>query len=116
MSVETDFYTAVTGDATIGGLISTRCYPVQAPLIATWPAVVYSVISQVPFAKLCLQTRIQTDIYAESYATVKSLRDALVTLTNANAGWTYVGGPDAYETNEGLYHQPVDVTIIHSVS
>lgn len=115
MSVETDFYSAVTGDATLSASIGTRCYPVEAPDTGSYPAIVYSVISQVPFAKLCLQTRIQADIYATSYAAVKTLRDALVSLINSESGWLYVGGPDAFETDEGLWHQPVDVTVIHSV-
>lgn len=117
MSVETDFYSAVTGDATLTALLGTRVYPAILPDNATLPALVYSVISQVPIGSGgCESTRVQVDCYAATYLTgVKAVRDGLVTLANATGNWTHVAGPDFYEDELSVYRQVVDIIIAHSV-
>ena len=116
MSVETDFFTAVTGDATIAAIIGTRLYPAIAPDNATFPAMVYSVISQVPNGSGgCTISLLQVDCYAATYAVARSMRDGLVALANATGNWTYDAGPDLWEDDGQLYHKIVDVFIGHSV-
>lgn len=123
MSVETDFYSAVTGDATLAALVGTRVYPAILPDNATLPAMVYSVISQVPIGSGgCESTRVQVDCYAAKYYTdasgitgIKSLRDGLLALAQATGNWTHTGGPDFYDDELNIYRQVVDLIIAHSV-
>lgn len=117
MSVETDFYSAVTGDATLAALVGTRVYPAILPDNATLPALVYSVISQVPIGSGgCESTRVQVDCYAATYLTgVKALRDGLLALANATGNWTHTGGPDFWDDELNIYRQVVDLIIAHSV-
>ena len=101
MTVETDLYTAITGDGTISGVIGTRFYPAISPDAVVYPLMVYNTISGVPLASNgCNQSRIQLDIYAGTYAVVKSLRDAVQVLANATGDWTYVEVPDDYVEEE----------------
>jgi hypothetical protein len=116
MSVETVFWSAVTGDATITAIIAARLYPVITPDDATFPAMAYSVISEIPNGSGgCTLSRVQVDCYATSYATARAMRDGLVALVNATGNWTYVNGPDFWEDDGALYHKVVDVFIAHSV-
>lgn len=116
MSVETVFRAAVIGDATIAALIGTRLYPAIAPDDATWPAMVYSVVTEGPIGSGgCTQTRIQVDAYATTYETVRAMRDGLVALSNATGNWTYVNGPDMYEDDSDLYRKIVDIFVAHEV-
>lgn len=111
MTVETTLYSAVTGDGTVNGLIGTRCYPVRAPGRATRPYITYFVISRTIIGGTCYRARIQLTITDTSYSGVKSVRDALQTLTEGTANWVWLEGPDAYEDQEGLFHQSVDLQI-----
>lgn len=117
MSVETDFYSAVTGDATMTALVGTRVYPAILPDNATLPALVYSVISQAPIGSGgCESTRVQVDCYAATYLTgVKALRDGLLALAQATGNWTHVAGPDFWEDELNIYRQVVDIIIAHSI-
>lgn len=116
MSVETDFYSAITGDGTISALIGTRLYPAILPDDVTFPAMVYTVISDVPTGSgICLQSRVQVDCYAVSYATVKAMRDAVLALNKTTVSWSYVGGSDFYEDDSELYRQEMDILVSHEV-
>lgn len=116
MAIESTVYTALTGDATIGGIVSTRVYPVTAPDNRTFPLIVYSVISGVPAGSTgWVRSRVQLDMYATTYAVVKSLRDAVQVLADATGHWTYIGGIDDFEETENIYRQVVDLIIIHEV-
>lgn len=116
MSVETVFRAAVIGDATIAALIGTRLYPVRSPDDATFPAMVFNVVSEAPNGSGgCTQTRIQVDAYAANYETVRAMRDGLVALSNATGNWTYVNGPDMYEDDGSLYRKIVDIFVAHEV-
>lgn len=116
MAVESNFYSAMTGDATIGGIISTRCYPGIAPPSRVYPLVVYDIVSGVPDASHGQElVRIQADLYAATYASVKALRDAVVALAEATAHWSYVEGPGDYEDEEEVFRQIVDLIIMNEV-
>jgi len=116
MTVETDMYTALTDDSTISGIISDRVYPAISPDNRTYPLIVYNVVSTVPIGSSgCTRARIQLDIYAGTYAVVKSIRDALQVLADATGNWTYVEGPDDYEDGEEVYRQVVDLIISNEV-
>jgi len=116
MSLESSVYSAVTGDGTIGALIGTRLYPDVAPDDATFPAMVYQVLTQVPIGSNgCTQSRVQIDSYAASYTVVITMRDALIALANATGHWRYNAGPDFYEDDTELYRKVVEVLVAHEV-
>jgi len=116
MSVETDFYTAITGNATLAAIIGTRLYPATVPDDATFPAIRYFVVDQVPSASDgCTMTRIQTDSFATSYAVVKSMRDGVIALARTKVNWQFIAGSDQYDQDGELYRQIVDLMISHEV-
>lgn len=116
MAVESTFYSAVTGNGAIAALVSDRVYPAVAPPSRTYPLIVYSTISGVPDASDgCELVRIQADIYASTYSSVKAIRDAVQALAEATGNWTYVEGPDDYEDEEEVFRQIVDLIIMTEV-
>ena len=114
MSVETDLYDALVADSAVGAVIADRIYPVVMPDNVTYPALAYSVISTTPIGSNgCYRTRIQVDGYATSYATIKSLRDAVLALANGRNDYTPQINADLWEDDLDLYHQPIDILIVH---
>lgn len=121
MTVETDFRDVVVADAGVSAIVGTRVWPQKA--LDTWnetdEAIVYRVISQNPTnGKLCFRTRIQADLYAESYSDLKALRDAFVTMVHGQSNWRPSIGPDLHLDvgSKRVYHVPVDVMIEHMQS
>lgn len=114
MAVESDVYTALTGNVTLAALISTRCYPVRLPDNATYPACVYTTIDDVQNAsKGKMRSRVQIDCYASSYTSLKSVRDAVQGAIDGQL-WSLVGwGSDVYDDIGAFYFQPVDIFIEH---
>lgn len=86
-TIEEGLYAALVGDGYIGGLVSTRVYPMVAPQEAALPLVVYQRVSGPRHqhhdgpAGLA-EARIQLTITAETYSSAKSvasgIRDVLV--------------------------------------
>ncbi len=117
MSIESDVYTAITGDSGMSAIISNRLYPLTLPEDVTFPAAEYSVVSDVPHSGQCREYRVQVDLYANgaaqgaAYDTVLALRDALWTLTKSKGNWRWVGGPQYYEDGAMLWHQVVDIFV-----
>lgn len=52
MSFESNLYSALSGEATITALVSTRIYPNKLSVGVTFPAVVYDVTSDVPITDM----------------------------------------------------------------
>jgi len=82
MSLETGLYSALTGDGTVSGLVSTRVYPEVMPQGVTYPAISYQRISTVRYNMLSgvddfTQVRIQVDCWDSSYSGVKTLAAAV---------------------------------------
>lgn len=111
MSVETDVYDALTGDAGVSALVSARVYPQKLPEDVTLPAIAYRFIDSVDYAGLKEVVRIQIDIYATTYSAVKSVRDALRTLVDTQHNWVFYGGPDLWQDGQEIHHQSCDVRI-----
>ena len=115
MSVESDLYTALTGDGTISGLVSTRIYPVVLPDNVTYPAIAYFSITMTPQGSSgFVESRIQTDLYATTYSELKSLRDAVQALCEGRTDYTFFVGPESWEMGTEVYHQSLDIVIQHS--
>lgn len=82
MSIETDLYDALEP------LVAGRCYPQVFPLTPpkpTWPAIRYSIVSEVPAVAMCgdsedeaNDTRIQLDCVAQTFAEARALRLAVI--------------------------------------
>ncbi len=75
---------------TLKGLVSNRCYPMMMPEKPTFPAIVYSRISSLPFntivsASTLDQIRVQVDIYANTYSAAKTLAASVRTAMEAAA-------------------------------
>lgn len=114
MSVETDLYSALTDNAGVTALVSTRIYPNRVPLGTVYPAIGYSMItSQKIASNNCQQSRIQIDFFDTTYSGAKAVRDAVTALANTLTNWTYIQGPDIYEDDTQVHHQNIDVIITH---
>lgn len=111
MSVETDVFTAVTGDSGVNALIGTRMYPNILPDETSMPAIVYQQISETVLGGVCYETRLQLRLLATSYSGLKGLRDAVRTLVESKLNWVWISGPDGREENEGFHYQLVDLII-----
>ena len=114
MSAESDLYSALTANAGVTALVSTRIYPNRVPLGTVYPAIGYSMItSGLVGSSNCQESRIQVDMFSETYSNCKSVRDAVLAVVNGRRDWGYVQGPDIYEDDTQIHHQSVDVIITH---
>lgn len=116
MSTEEDtFFSDLTNDAGVSAIVGTRVYPNKLPDDVTFPAIAYRTVSAVRIGGLCLQRRIQADLYAKNYSnssdSLKSLRDAVKALADRKSNWVYVEGPDLWEEDTRLHHQPLDIMV-----
>lgn len=111
MSVEIAVYDALTGDAGVAALVSTRVYPQNLPPDVALPAIVYRNIDSVPSGGLCEVTRVQLDVYGATYASVKAVRDALKACCDGMQNWVFYGGPDMYQEGQEIFHQSMDVRV-----
>ena len=112
-------YSALSADGTVSGLVGTRIYPNVMPEGSDLPAVVYSVISDVPensftgaYADRLRGARVQVDCYARpstaggAYRQAETLAEAVdACLTSQLTCWR--------EVSRDLYD---DVTQYHRVS
>ncbi len=114
MSVETDVFDALTGDAGVSALVSTRVYPQKLPEDVTFPAIAYRYIDSVDYAGLKAAVRMQIDIYAATYSAVKDIRDAVRTMVDGQNNWVFYGGPDIWQDGQEIHHQSCDVRIFTS--
>ena len=114
MSAETDLYTALTGASGVTDLVSLRIYPNRVPLGTEYPAVGYTMISSVLAASdNCQESRLQIDLFDDTYSGMKAVRDAVLAVVNGRTDWSYIQGPDIYEDDTGIHQQSVDVVINH---
>ena len=111
MSVEIAVYDALTGDAGVAALVSTRVYPQVLPPDVTLPAIVYRNIDSVPFGSLCQVSRVQIDVYGASYSSVKGVRDAVRACADSQSNWVFYGGPDMWQDGQEVFHQSMDVRV-----
>lgn len=78
MSIENSIYSALK--SLVGNRVSPVTFP-QPPAVPVWPAIRYTIISDVPFNDLCddsddetPEKRIQLDIVASTFTAVRALR------------------------------------------
>lgn len=116
MTVVTDLVTALEADAGLSALVGARVYPLLAPNDATYPLVVYQVVSEVPVGSgspRCEDVRVQLSAYGTSYASMAAVKNALKNFAVTN-GYRYVVAGDMveFEGDENFFHQPVDIFIL----
>ena len=114
-------------DGTVAGLVSTRIYPGKLPQIPTLPAVTYSRVDGPRVQSLVgssglAHPRLQIDCWAETYAGVKTLANAVRGAIDGYSGTisgTRVGGvliddeQDVYEPNVEFYRVSQDYIVWH---
>lgn len=93
MSVESAIVALLTADVTLSALVGTRVYPLMAPGDADLPLLVYAEASEVPVWSLARRLsltawRVRFDAYAESYASAKAVKDALLDVLDGYAATT----------------------------
>ncbi|MBU1567715.1 MAG: DUF3168 domain-containing protein [Proteobacteria bacterium] len=110
---------AIEGDVkdVLDSLVSNRCYPVVAPDNPTRPYIIYQVITNVPNVLLdgpggLERRRMQIDIWAETYASQKSLEAQVF---SAMAAATFSNIPlmaqDSYEPETKLFRSIMEFSI-----
>lgn len=124
MSIESDLFTLVTGDAGVSALIGTRMYPKLMPPGATLPCVVYGEVATETLVQADGDTdarmgRYALSYWAESYAGIKAGRAALLSAVNG-----YQGGSinriavnamaDDYEPETMYFRQVLELEIHYS--
>jgi hypothetical protein len=74
----------LVADPTVAGLVAGRVYPGLIPPRAAFPAIVFTVVSQVPeetfegtAATALVDSRVQIDCYAKSYDDAQKLAEAV---------------------------------------
>jgi len=114
-------FTALSADATVAGLVSSRIYPnkmPQGPRSSTFTAIVYLVVSDLPqnaltgtAADRLRSARVQIDCYAKVYDTAQAMADAIAAVVTTNAtltGWEEMRR-DFYEDETELHRVSMDV-------
>lgn len=106
MSLENDLF------ATLKSLVGNRMTPnkfPQPPAVPTWPAIRYTFISNVPFVDICgdgddttSEPRIQLDLVATTYPSVRSLR---LQVMSAMSSFT---PPATLQNSSGEYDSETD--------
>lgn len=79
---EAGIYNALISDATVNGLIVGRAYPIKSPQNSTQPYIVYRRVTGLSVNGLggemgTTNGRFQIDCYADTYAEVKTLSEAV---------------------------------------
>ena len=127
MSIASDLRTFLLADATLGGLIGTRLYPLKLPQDPTVPAMTFQWISgqrahAADGAVGLASPRVQFDCWAETYLEVESVFEALRKRLDGfrgTAGASRVQGAffeterDDYEDEARLYRRSADFFIWH---
>ena len=120
MSVESDVYDAITGDSPLMALATGGVWPWPLPDNASFPSIVYMLVSDVPMASAKSGSfnsyRVQVSLCAtgnSSYEATRQMRDALQNIIDGKSNWQkIIIGPDAYDDTGKFRYLPVDILII----
>ena len=82
MSIESDLYATLSGDAGVTALCSTRIYPNLAPESVTFPYCAYQMVSGLRLSTItgvgdALRKRLQISCHANTYSEAKALAVAV---------------------------------------
>lgn len=111
--METLLVDALLADGGITAIFSDRIYHVMLPNDAAYPALSYNIVYEAPLASgNCREGRVQCTPWAATYPEVKAGKNALIAFSDARPNASYLVGPDLYDEESQLYHQPVDLLIL----
>ena len=123
MSVEAALKALVSGDSGVAALVGSRVYPLIRPQDSPLPAIVYQEIFTETYVPAdgdsgWRRGRFQWSAWAETYASIKAMRGALVACLNGYAGGSIEriaidAMNDDYEPDSGLYRQIVETEIFY---
>lgn len=128
MSADAVINALLTGAAAVTAIAGTRIYPAVAPEGTVAPFIAYELVSNVRLPRIDAQAsahlaraRVQLNLVAVDYATVKALRAAVVAACQFQrgmlAGASVVSvlpegdGPITFSDDLGLFHQPIDFSV-----
>lgn len=124
MSIESELFTLITGDAGVGALIGTRMYPKLMPPEATLPAIVYGEVATETVVQADGDTnarmgRYSVSYWATSYSGIKAGRAALLSAVNGYAGGSIgriavLAMADDYEPETQYFRQVMELEIFYS--
>lgn len=91
MKVGKAIYSAITGDGTLAGLVSTRVYPDRAVQQATLPYIIYTAIDTQPTdtkdgASALDIVRVQVDTFASTYDSANTISERVRTVLDRKTG------------------------------
>lgn len=127
MRLDEFIFAALTGDATVAGLVVARVYPQKLPQSPTLPALTYGIVSRVPTEANTelFDCRIQLDCWASSYAGASVLAtatlNALRYYRKSDAGNTLLSIYDSnylddYDDEREIWRVIVDVIAMYHES
>lgn len=100
--------------AALSATFATRLYPVIAPQGVARPFGVYNRVSAIPatiHADGAIETRIQIDVYADTYSAAVTLADSTATaIKNAGFSSVQMNAVDEYESNTKLFRVILEFT------
>ncbi len=122
MGIGTTVTTAIEDDAGLGALMGDRIYPLTFPASPTFPCITYRIISgfqvQESSKEQIFVTRIQFDVWSETYLETAAVKEALIDLFNmadmTKASQHIISSVtdlvfDVYESNTKLHRSVVDI-------
>lgn len=119
--IGSSLFSVLSADAGVTALADTRIYPVVMPQGGKLPALVYTVVDDVPENSLAGWTsglsnaRVQIDCYAKGYIAAQTLADAVVgTLArrvSESLSSVLLSRRDDYEDETSLHRVSLDVSL-----
>lgn len=121
MAIETELFTLITGNVTVGALIGPRMYPSLMPSGATLPCVVYDELNTETVVRADGDTGLRTGQYKlhywdRSYSGVKAGKAAILDAVNGYRGGSIDrievnGMRDEYEPDTMYYRQIIEFEV-----
>lgn len=108
-------YSLLSGNAGVAALVGTRIYPQVRPQADPLPALVYTVVDDIPAGSLAGWTsglsnaRVQIDAYAKGYIAAETLADAVRTALATST--LPMSRRDGYEDETQLYRVSQDFSM-----
>lgn len=117
--IEQLIYTELSTDAGLMAIIGSRVYPVVLPQAATFPALTYQVVSDVPEADMdegdsvLRNLRVQINCWSEGYAECKTLSQLVMGVMKDAITFASVrsSGRDQFDSTKHLHYSMMDFSV-----
>lgn len=120
MSTEALYYTTLSTDTMLSGIISTRIYPVRLPQNVTYPCLMYSVEAEVEGLLDVAEnpTSIYTfenTFYASTYPEILQITEALRDICHS-MDWNISGfGDEPFVVEQNVFSRTLMITIVSNL-